>query len=333
MSGAMPYLRRVLNRSTVAIVLAVVIFFIGSQLIPGFNSSFSLRSMSVLASLLAIAAVGQTLVMLIGGIDLSIPFMIGFANVVAAKLHGDGMAFGLVVLIVFVIAGLVGALNGGLSSVMRVHPLIVTLGVGTILQGGVLYWTAGFPSGSAPRYVNRFVSIGAQMGPYNLFGIEVGPFPFPALVPFTLLLTIGIWLIMNRTVYGRHVYALGANPEAARLSLVRPHRIWVITYGVSAIFAALTGILLIGFTGSAYAFVGDPYLFETIAAVVVGGTSLLGGRGGYLGTLVGAFVLIELRTVLLGQGLDQSVIQIALGIVILILVSIYARDSDIRSQI
>lgn len=325
--------RSLVNRSTIAIFLAIVIFFIGTQLIPSFGSAFSLRSMSVLAALLGIAAIGQTLVMLIGGIDLSIPFMIGFANVVVAKLYGDGVNFWVAVGIVFMIAALIGAFNGGLSSILKIHPLIVTLGVGTVIQGAVLFWTKGFPSGSAPQYVNRFVSIGAEMGPYNILGIDVGPFPFPALIPFAIILMLVLLFIMNRTVYGRHLYALGANPEAARLSLVRPHRIWAATYAISAVFAALTGILLIGFTGSAYAFVGDPYLFESIAAVVIGGTSLLGGRGSYLGTFVGAFVLIELRTVLLGQGLKQSFIQIALGVVILILVSIYARDDHIRNQI
>jgi ribose transport system permease protein len=329
----MSALRRIFNRYWVALFLAVVIFLIGRQLIDGFGSAFSLRSMSVLAALLGIAAVGQTLVMLIGGIDLSIPFMIGFANVVAAKLHGDGYPFEITVLIVLGMAALIGAFNGGVSSLLKIHPLIVTLGVGTIVQGAVLYWTKGFPSGSAPKYVNRFVSIGAEMGPYNVLGVDIGPLPFPALIPFSLGLMLVLLFVMNQTVYGRQLYALGANPEAARLALVRPNIIWSVTYALSAMFSALAGILLLGFTGSAYAFVGNPYLFETIAAVVIGGTSLLGGRGSYLGTFVGAFVLIELRTVLIGQGLQQALVQVALGCVILVLVSIYAREDSIRSQI
>ncbi|MBC7813033.1 MAG: ABC transporter permease, partial [Burkholderiales bacterium] len=305
----------------------------GSYLIDGFSSAFSVRAMSVLAALLAITAVGQTLVILIGGIDLSIPFLIGFGNVVAAKLHGDGYPFELVVVVVLLLAGLIGAFSGGLSSSLKIHPLIVTLGVGTIVQGSVLLWTSGFPSGSAPRYVNNFVSIGATLGPYNILGIEVGPLPFPALIPFAFILAVLIVWILNRTVYGRQLYALGANPEAARLALVNPTRMWAITYALSAMFAAGAGILLLGFTGSAYAFVGNPYLFETISAVVIGGTSLLGGRGSYLGTFIGAFVLVELKTLLLGQGLTQALIQATLGVVILILVSIYGREEHIRNQI
>ena len=119
-------------------------------------------------------AIGQTLVVIIGGIDLSIPFVIGFANVVAAQLYGDGMNF---------VAGLrdrggdraltSAALNGALSAGLGIHPLIVTLGIGTVVQGAVLLWTKGFPSGSAPQAVSDFVSIGGT----------AGPLPVPWLVP------------------------------------------------------------------------------------------------------------------------------------------------------
>ena len=117
----------------------------GSILIDGYSSEFTIRSMLVLASLLGVASIGQTLVVLIGGIDLSTPFVIGFANVVAAQLYGDGMNFALVCAIVGVLALAIGAFNGALSSTLAIHPLIVTLGVGTAIQGAVLLWTAGFP--------------------------------------------------------------------------------------------------------------------------------------------------------------------------------------------
>jgi ribose transport system permease protein len=107
--------------------------------------------MLVLASFLGVASIGQTLVVLIGGIDLSTPFIIGFANVVAAQLYGDDMSFVLVCAIVGVLALVIGAFNGALSSTLAIHPLIVTLGVGTAIQGAVLLWTAGFPAGSAPE--------------------------------------------------------------------------------------------------------------------------------------------------------------------------------------
>ncbi len=311
------------SRYLAAFGLALVIFAIGKLTINGFGSEFGLRAMLVLAALLGVASVGQSLVILIGGIDLSIPFMIGFANVIAAQLNGEGKPFGLVVLLVLVLAAVIGAFSGGLSAWLRIHPLIVTLGVGTVIQGAVLLWTKGFPSGSAPTYITGMVSLGAK----------TGPLPFPPIVPIWLLIALLITFVLNRTVFGRQVYALGANPEAARLALVRPIRIWALTFAISAVFAAIGGILLLGFTGSAYAYVGAPYLFQTIAAVVIGGTSLQGGKGSYFGTVIGAFVLIELTTVLIGLGLTQALVQTALGVVIIVLVSIYGREPHVRNRI
>ena len=133
------------QRVAAALTLALVLHLVGTVLIAGYSSEFTVRAMLVLASLLGVASIGQTLVVLLGGIDLSTPFVIGFANVVAAQLYGDGMNFVLVCAIVGVSALAIGAINGALSSTLAVHPLIVTLGVGTSVQGAVLLWTAGFP--------------------------------------------------------------------------------------------------------------------------------------------------------------------------------------------
>jgi ribose transport system permease protein len=270
-----------------------------------------------------VASIGQTLVVIIGGIDLSIPFVIGFANVVAAQLTGQGVNFVVVCIIVSALAFLIGALNGALAAWLKIHPLIVTLGIGTMAQGAVLIWTRGFPSGSAPTFVSDFVSIGGSMG----------PIPLPGLIPAVILLALAITLLMSRTPYGRRVYALGGNPLAARYALIKPIVMWAMTFALSAWFAALAGVLLLGFTGSAYGDVGQPYLFQTLAAVVVGGTSLLGGRGSYWGTLIGAVVLIEINTLLIGLGLQPSMVQAALGAIIIILVSLYGREPHLRTTI
>jgi ribose transport system permease protein len=108
---------------------------------------------------------------------------------------------------------------------------------------------------------------------------------------------------------------------------------WMITYALSAFFAATAGVLLLGFTGSAYGDVGQPYLFPTIAAVVIGGTALVGGRGSFLGTVAGAVVLTEINTLLIGLGLEPSMVQAALGLVILALVSLYGREAHVRNTV
>jgi ribose transport system permease protein len=306
-----------------AILIAVLLFVLGALLIPGYSSAFAIRAMLVLACLLAVACVGQTLTIIIGGIDLSIPFVIGFANVVAAQLYGDGMNFVLVCAIVGVLALGIGAVNGLISAGLGLHPLIVTLGIGTIVQGAVLVWTRGFPSGSAPDAVTKFVSIGGS----------VGPIPVPWLVPSFIVLSALIILVLNRTPYGRRLFALGSNPRAAALALISPLRMWVVTYAISAFFAAAAGVLLLGFTGSAYGDVGQPYLFQTIAAVVIGGTALVGGRGSFLGTVAGAVVLTQINTILIGLGLQPSLVQAALGLIIIVLVSLYGREAHVRATI
>ena len=311
------------NRALIAFIGVILVFLLGTLLIPGYASLFSLRALLILASLLAIAALGQTLVMILGGIDLSIPFVIGFANVVFASLYGGGMSAVAALLIVLVLAACIGATSGALSAGLSIHPLIVTLGIGTVVQAAVQIWTRGLPTGSAPAFINDFVSLGGT----------IGPLPFPWVVPFTLTLTVGCFFVLQRTVYGRRLYALGSNLRAAELALVRPVAMWMTTFALSAIFAAVAGIFLLGFTGSSSATVGAPYLFQTVAAVVIGGTALVGGRGGYVGTVAGAIVLVELRTLLIGLGLSEALVQSALGVLILALVAAYGRDQHIRNLI
>jgi len=306
-----------------AFLVATLLHLVGTLLIPGYSAPFAIRAILVLAALLAVASIGQTLVVILGGIDLSIPFVIGFANVVAAQLYGSGWHFGLVCLLVAVLAIGIGALNGLISRGLNIHPLIVTLGIGMIVQGLVLLWTRGFPTGSAPQAVSSFVSIGGSFG----------PLPVPGVVPAVAVLTVVLWLVLSRTAYGRRLYALGSNPGAAPLALIDPLRMWIVTYAASAFFAAAAGVLLLGFTGSAYGDVGQPYLFQTIAAVVVGGTALVGGRGNYLGTIAGVIVLTEINTLLIGLGFQPSAVQAALGLIIILLVSLYGRERHVSTTI
>ena len=306
-----------------ALLIAVLLQIAGTLLIPGFSSAFSIRAMLVLASFLAIASLGQTLVVIVGGIDLSIPFIIGFANVVAAHLTGQGIPFLPVLAIVLGIAALLGAINGLLSCTLGIHPLIVTLGIGTIVQGAVLVWTAGMPAGSAPPVVSALVSIGGSFG----------PLPFPGIIPLVALIAVGAHLVLTRTPFGRRLYAQGGNPAAAPYALIDPRGMWGMTFAASAVCAALTGILLLGFTGSAYGNVGQPYLFQTIAATVVGGTSLTGGRGSFFGTIAGVVVLTQLNALLIGLGVQPSLVQATLGALIVALVSLYGREGHVSTRI
>jgi ribose transport system permease protein len=306
-----------------AYFMVIAIFVVGALGIDGYTSLFSIRALLVLSAFLIIASAGQTMTMLIGGIDLSIPFVVGFANVAVAQLGADGVPFWLAVIIVMLISIALGAFNGAVSAILKVHPLIITLGTGTALLGAVLLWTRGYPSGSAPDYISNFVSIGAS----------IGPVPVPWLVPATLVLVVLLLLFETQTALGRQVFALGSNPTAAPYVLIKPLRIWMFCFSLSAALAALTGILLLGFSGAAFADAGRPYLFQTVAAAVIGGTALSGGKGGILGTVAGALALTQLNTVLIGFGLDQSAVQAALGALIVLVVALYGRQAHLRNSI
>ena len=140
-------------------------------------------------------------------------------------------------------------------------------------------------------------------------------------------------MITLRTTVGRRLYATGANPRAARLALVSTSRVWTGTFAASAFFSAVAGTLLVGFSGTGLFNIGDPYLFTSIASVVIGGTSLLGARGDYLRTVLGALILIQTTTILIGRGYDAPTQQVILGVLIVIFVATYARESHVRTRI
>jgi ribose transport system permease protein len=304
-------------------IVTVMLLAFAALTIDGFTSAMSLRAMLVLAALLGIAAAGQTVVVIVGGIDLSVPFVIGFANVMAAELTGRGWSFLIVMPLVLLLGALIGAASGTISVRAGVHPLIVTLGVGTIVQGLVLLWTRGYPSGSSPDILTSLVSIGSTLG----------PLPLPPLALFWLFLGVGMWAMLRLTVFGRSIYAAGSSPAAAQMALVPRARIWTSAFAISGSLSALTGMLLLGFTGAASGTVGDQYLFLSIAAVVVGGTSLLGGRGSYAGTVVGALMLTVLTTLMIGSGLTSDLVQAVLGVLIIAVVTFYGRQEKIRNLI
>jgi ribose transport system permease protein len=301
----------------------VVLLLAGGAAIPGLLSVSGINSMLVLASFLGIASAGQTIAVLLGGIDLSIPYVIGFADVAAAVLTEHGWPFALTGLIILSAAFLIGAFNGAVSSGLQIHPLLVTLGVGFVVQGGVQLWTGGKPVGLAPDWLGRFVSPATT----------IGPVPLSPVVLFWAGFAVAIVVLLRRTGFGLQLYAMGSNPTAAALALVHPQRVWTAAFGLSAACAALAGLLLLGFTGGAFAAVGDPYLFLSVGAVVVGGTSLLGGQGGYERTLVGTVILTALNTILLGVGLSDVFIRVFSGALIVVLALLVGRGAHVRARI
>lgn len=298
-------------------------FAVGAFTINGFASRGSISSMLILASILGIASAGQTLVVVLGGLDLSIAALMTLADVAIPQLLSSGWNIVATLATVIAVAMAIGAWSGFVSRWLVVHPLIITLGVGFMVDGGLLAWTKGAPNGSAPVWLTRMVSAATHMGPV----------PFAPIVVVWFGVAVVTLVLAHRTRFGRQLYALGSNPSAAEFVLIRPRLIWTCVFAFSGLTAAVAGIMLSGFTGYGDVSSGNPYLFDTVAAVVVGGTSLLGGRGSYLQTIAGTLILTELSVILVGYGVSPDFMQTIFGALIIGFVVLYGRESHVRARV
>ena len=309
--------------------LLVALFIVASLMVEGFASANNFRSILLLAAFLGIAALGQTMVSLVGGLDLSIPFMIGASNILLAYLFGADIPPAVALVIIAAMGIAIGLLNGILSYRLQGQALILSLGIGFSVVGAAQIfttWGSQYSGTVFSQVPDWFAAISSING--TTFGLAI-----PPVVLIWAIIASGMIFWINRTRSGRAVYAVGGNRTAAARLSISEFRVWVTTYTISGFTAALTGMLLLGFSGGGFVGVGDPYLFSTVAAVVVGGTSLLGGAGGYTATIIGVLVLQVLTSFLVGMGLTFAAQQTVFGLLILAMVSVYARAPHIRNQI
>jgi ribose transport system permease protein len=263
---------------------------------------------------LAILAGCQTLTMLTGGIDLSVASIASMSGFVTATLiHSPGgVAQG--ILVVLVAAAIVGLINGVGVGVFRVHPLIMTLGMSFVVLGLSNVWQLETVQTGAgvPDFLHTIGS--GTLG-------EVVPYSLVVFVPLAALILFGL----RRTGYGRLLYAIGDNPIAARLSGTRSWQVLVALYMISAVMAAIAGLVISGLTNTASVTLADSYLLPSIAAAVIGGTSIFGGRGGFGGTMVGALILTVLAALLTVLGLPEPSRLIVFGSIIVFVAAAYTR--------
>ncbi len=304
-----------------AVFLAALAY--GAIALPGFLNWPSIRSMLVLASLVGLAALGQTLVVLLGGFDLSVSGFIVFTALILSQLISVWDIPFWVGMVLLVGGSIVlGGLSGWLCHRYKANPMIVTLAMGTLAVGLVQLQIGGAVTGTVPQGLKQ---LSAPIA--TTFGL-----PVPPIVFIWLVVAVLMWLFLTRTVPGRKLYATGANERAASLALTRTRWVWVGVFAFSALAAALAGVLLSGFVGSVNTSFGDPYLFQSLAAVIVGGTAF-GGPGDYWRTVGGAILLVVLNTVLAGigvHGADQSIVY---GVIILLAVILYGRQRRLRDRV
>lgn len=309
-----------LSPPLLALLLAIGLFLLGGLLSPGFLNADQAINIVRLAAFLGIIAAGQTLVIISGGegIDLSVGAVVTLGAILTFRLtNGQNELIIPVLALVLLVGALIGLVNGLGIVWLRIPPLVMTLAFAGVVQGLILLVTRGQLEGQTPPLMSQLISRPL------IFGL-------PGVIFLWLLLGVGMWLLLERTPYGKMLFAVGINRTTAMLSGIRVPLVVVLTYTLSGMLAAFGGFVLLAFTQTVFLNLGGEFLFPSIAAVVVGGTLLSGGKGSYWGTMSGALVLQLIQSLLRAQGLPQAVQLIILGVVLLVLISIYGRQRAFR---
>ena len=305
------------------VVALIVVFFYGVITLPGLGAWTSIRSILVLAALVGLASGGQTLLILIGGFDLGVSgFIVAGALTVTALRSAYHLSFGVALLLAIVGAGVLGGAAGYICHRFAINPLVVTLAMGTLAIGIVAVLNGGLVNGNSPQWLSDLAEPATRT-----FGLSVPP----SIVIWAVVLVL-FAILLHRTRLGRSLLATGANSRAADYALVSTRRVWTATFAFSAIASALVGLLIGGFAGTISDGLGDPYLFQSVVAVIVGGT-VFGGPGDYTRTCVGALFLTVLTTVLVGHGASPAVEEIVYGLIILAAIAVYGRQRRLRDRL
>tara|TARA_R110002126_G_scaffold130660_3_gene274193 strand:- start:2455 stop:3444 length:990 start_codon:yes stop_codon:yes gene_type:complete len=304
----MPQKRKINIDAMIPYIGSVIIVLIGATVLPKFLSFDYLLQQFQIASFLGVLTVGAMIVILLGHIDLSVPWTLGGAAIISTAMVGSGNPF-LSAMSIPAALGfglLVGIINGVGVSVFRIPSMVWTLAVNSILLGVAVLNTGGFnPKGEASALM---ISLATQ----RTLGI-------PNALIVWMALCLGAYSLLRRTNFGKYLAAIGYAEKATFLSGVSTGSVVFGAFMIAGMCSALGGILLAGFANQAYQSMGDPYLMPTIAAVVIGGTSILGGRGSLLGTIGGVIFITLLTSVLSVMQITEAWRQITFGLIIVVM--------------
>ena len=277
---------------------------------PSFMTSTNILNVLRQVSISALIAFGMTFVILTGGIDLSVGSTLALTGAVAATMLASGMDPILTILAALLLGAILGAINGVIIAKGKVAPFIATLATMTIYRGLTLVYTEGRPVSGLGDSISF-----QMMGKGYFLGI-------PVPVVTMILAFLALWFILHKTTFGRRIYAVGGNEGASRLSGINTDRVKIMVYSLTGMLASLSAIILTSRLNSAQPTAGTSYELDAIAAVVLGGTSLTGGKGWIFGTLVGALIIGVLNNGLNLIGVSSFFQQVVKGVVILIAVLI-----------
>jgi ribose transport system permease protein len=293
-----------LNRAMPALVCLAVLLTIAGALIPSFLLPDRLLVLGQQVAPLALVAIGQTLVVLMGLIDLSVGAVLTLSLVLGAGIaRGSNEALPIAILVCLAVGATIGAVNGLLVTRLRLPALISTLATATMINGASWVYTNGAPNGSMPAIL-QFAANG-----------KIGIVPVADLIVGVVF--VAIIVLLTRTVFGWRLYATGANLRAAQLTGIRVERITVIAYIICGALAAAGGQLLGGYIAVGTLNAGDPYVLNSLAVVLIGGTSLSGGEGGVFGTLVGVAILAVLTALLIQLSVPIALRSMLLAVIVI----------------
>jgi ribose transport system permease protein len=316
-STAMGVASRIANTPVLATLIGcVAILLIGEAVRPGFISFQQISGQLTVASILALVAAGQGLAILSGreGLDLSVGSTMSLAALVAGNVMDGSNAMIIPAMGAAVAAGFaVGVFNGIGITVIRIAPLVMTLGTAGVITGLLVVLTQGQTSGSAARGLMNFVTKPV------LFGL-------PGVILIFALTIALLHLLLRHTRFGYSLYAVGSNDMAAALSGVRVRWIRTLAYGCSGAFAGFAGFVLLGYTGTVFVGAGEQYILPSVIAVVIGGTSLAGGKGTFSGTAAGAIFLTLLTALLTSFALSPAERQVVFGAILILFMMAYGRE-------
>ena len=310
-------LKRILSGREAGTALGLLVLCVGLWIAtPYFATTANLANVAEQSAVVGVIAIGMTFVILTGGIDLSVGSLVALAGVVIGGSLRSGLPVTVAVSLGLLTGAAAGMLNGLMITLGKLPPFIATLGMMSVARGGALMLSDGRPISGFPDSL-RAVATG------NLLGV-------PAPVVLMLVLYAVAYAILTRTVAGRYVYAIGGNEEATKLAGVRVRFHKTVVYAISGLSAAVCATLLVARLNSAQPIAGMGYELDAIAAVVIGGTSLLGGTGSVIGTLIGALIMSVLRNGLNLLGVSSYLQQVAIGAVIIVAVLI---DMALRRRV
>lgn len=317
--GLPALLRRIDPAIAAAFGCIVALLLVGSLYSSSFLSPQYLLLQLRVASFLGVIATGMMIVILLGQIDLSVPWLVAVGGMMATAATAWGPAGQLLAIPFGIACGVaLGLVNGFGVAFLRIPSMIVTLAVNAVAQGLMVVHTGGFSPQDASSPAMRFIATGS-----TVFGIP------NALLIWALVGTAAVF-VLSRTTFGRAVYAIGNRERAAYLSGVRTRLVVMGAFAISGGLSAFGGVLLAGYASKAAQAMGDPYLLPAIAAVVLGGTSILGGRGSYLGTVAGVILITLLQSILSVMQIEEYGRHVIYGGVIIVMLLLYGRERAVR---